>query len=98
MDGIRSIPIAPEITPSASLPVAEAKGSTSFSDELGKALNSVEGLQQTADQKSTELAMGGGNLHETSLALEKADIGLRVLTKVRNKVLDAYQEVMRMSV
>ena len=98
MDGIRSIPIAPEITSRATLPVADAKGATSFTDELGKALNSVEGLQQTADQRSAELAMGGGNLHETSLALEKADIGLRVLTKVRNKILDAYQEVMRMSV
>ncbi len=44
------------------------------------------------------MALGGGNLHETAIALEKADIAMRVATKVRNKLVEAYQEVMRMSV
>ena len=70
----------------------------SFSDEFGKALGAVEGLQTAADREVEKVALGGGNLHETALALEKADIGMRVMTKVRNKLVDAYQEVMRMSV
>ena len=49
-------------------------------------------------RKVVPVALGGGNLHETALALEKADVALRVLSKVRNKVVEAYQEVMRMGV
>jgi flagellar hook-basal body complex protein FliE len=77
---------------------ADRPGGGSFADALGQALQSVEKLQLDADKSAEGVAMGGGNLHETALALEKADVALRVATKVRNKVVDAYQEVMRMSV
>ena len=95
MDGIRLYAAEPV----ASSPTRELKSTgPSFADEFGKALGAVEGLQGAADREVEKVAMGGGNLHETALALEKADIGMRVLTKVRNKLVDAYQEVMRMSV
>jgi flagellar hook-basal body complex protein FliE len=74
-----------------------AKGG-SFADALGAAIGRVDGLQVAADQQAADVASGGGNLHETALALEKADVALRVATKVRNKLVEAYQEVMRMSV
>ena len=73
-------------------------GGASFADALGSAIAQAEGLQLAADGEATKAAMGAGNLHETALALEKADVAMRVLTKVRNKVVDAYQEIMRMSV
>ncbi len=96
MDGIRRVGgELPGIESSG--PVARP-GGASFADALGQALAQVEGLQQGADAEATKAAMGAGNLHETALALEKADVAMRVLTKVRNKVVDAYQEVMRMSV
>ena len=95
MDGIRLYTVDAPTTS----PTRETKGNgASFSDEFGKALGAVEGLQTAADREVEKVALGGGNLHETALALEKADIGMRVMTKVRNKLLDAYQEVMRMSV
>ncbi len=96
MNGIRGLdglPLSLEIpsaTPAATGP--------SFSEVLGGAIGKVDALQTQADAESDKLALGGGNLHETALALEKADVALRVLTKVRNKVVEAYQEVMRMSV
>ena len=77
-------------------PAAPA-GST-FADALGDAIQQVDGLQLDADRQAGEVARGGGNLHETALALEKADVALRVATKVRNKLVEAYQEVMRMPV
>lgn len=77
--------------------VAPAAGA-SFGGELQKALAAVEGLQTTADARAREVAQGGGNLHETVLALEKADVGMRLAMKVRNKLVEAYQEVMRMPV
>jgi flagellar hook-basal body complex protein FliE len=76
---------------------AAAPGGT-FADALGKALASVDQLQVAADQQSAAVASGGGNLHEMAIALEKADVALRVAGKVRNKLVEAYQDVMRMQV
>ena len=36
------------------------------------------------------------NLHEMMIALDRADVSLRMVTKVRNKAVEAYQEIMRM--
>jgi flagellar hook-basal body complex protein FliE len=77
---------------------APAPGGASFADALGQAVAEVDRLQAAGDGSAREVALGGGNLHETALALEKADVALRVAVKVRNKLVDAYQEVMRMSV
>jgi flagellar hook-basal body complex protein FliE len=104
MDGIRGLnglqlPIAPDAAPGAVPDPGPAAGtSSSFADMLGTAIGKVDALQTQADAESEKLALGGGNLHETALALEKADVALRVLSKVRNKVVEAYQEVMRMGV
>jgi flagellar hook-basal body complex protein FliE len=73
-------------------------GGKDFGAELAQALHGVERAQVEADFESAKAAMGGGNLHELSISLEKADIAMRVATKVRNKVVDAYHEIMRMSV
>jgi len=75
-----------------------ARPAAGFGDALARAVSSLDASQQQADAASATLAAGGGNLHETALALEKADIAMRVAVKARNKVVEAYQEVMRMSV
>ena len=75
-----------------------AAGGADFEGALQNAVSSVESLQQDADVQAGKVAMGEGNLHEMAIALEKADIGLRVMTKARNKLVEAYQEVMRMQV
>ncbi|MDP1824561.1 MAG: flagellar hook-basal body complex protein FliE [Archangium sp.] len=69
-----------------------------FGQTLKSAIEQVDALQGEADLESQKLAGGAGNLHETMLALEKADVAMRVAMKVRNKILDAYNEVMRMPV
>jgi flagellar hook-basal body complex protein FliE len=96
---IESIGTIPSRLPELPGPAqAPRPGAASFSDALGQALGQVEGLQQAADTQSAAVASGAGNLHEVALALEKADIGMRVAAKVRNKLVEAYQEVMRMPV
>jgi flagellar hook-basal body complex protein FliE len=95
MDRIRGISDAPAF---ADLTPAERPGGASFAEALGKAIASTDAYQAAGDGEVERLALGAGNLHETSLALEKADTAMRVLMKVRNKVVDAYQEIMRMSV
>lgn len=69
-----------------------------FTDKLGEAVAKVDAMQVEADESAKKLGAGEGNLHETMLALEKADVAMRVAMKVRNKILDAYNEVMRMPV
>jgi flagellar hook-basal body complex protein FliE len=98
MDSLRlntiELPSTGDVEGSAS----PASDSGNFSNVLGKAIDDVDKLQVEADGQATKVAEGGGNLHETALALEKADISMRLLTKVKNKLVDAYQEVMRMSI
>ena len=72
--------------------------SSAFVDTLKGAVASVDAQQRAADGEASKLAQGEGNLHETMLALEKADVAMKVALKVRNKVIDAYNDVMRMSV
>jgi len=97
MDGLGRISLTiPTAEPSTS--PSRAPGAKGFADELGKALDSVEKLQVASDQQADALAHGSGNLHEASIALEKADISLRLATKVRNRLVEAYQEIMRMQV
>jgi flagellar hook-basal body complex protein FliE len=73
-------------------------GGPSFADTLGQAIESVDKVQLEADSQAAKVANGGGNLHEMSLALEKADVTMRLAVKVRNKLLDAYNEIMKMGV
>ena len=97
MNGIRGIQTNVPV-PADAQGMAPRAGAASFGEELGRALGAVEQAQLDADGEARKVALGGGNLHETAIALEKADISMRVLTKVRNKIVEAYQEVMRMSV
>jgi len=96
------LPILPRGTDlPAALPTQspDAAGNTvDFPTLLARSIDGVELSQQGADREAQKLALGQGNLHETALALEKADISMRVLVKARNKVVEAYQEVMRMNV
>lgn len=71
----------------------------SFGDALKESMNEVNNMQLDAD-KSIEALVSGENkdIHGTMIALSKADLAFRMTVQVRNKVLDAYQEVMRMQV
>nr|WP_321468778.1 flagellar hook-basal body complex protein FliE [uncultured Desulfobulbus sp.] len=72
---------------------------TSFGDILSNMVAKTNGLQQQADQAIEQLHAGGEqSLHEAMLSMEKADISLRYMVQVRNKAIEAYQEVMRMQV
>jgi flagellar hook-basal body complex protein FliE len=54
-------------------------------------------MQFQAKTAMEELATGrNGNIHETLLSINKAETSFKMLTQVRNKVLNAYQEIMRM--
>jgi flagellar hook-basal body complex protein FliE len=77
---------------------AESKGST-FLDALQNSMDEVNQNQLQADQSVKDLIAGRTkNLHETMLQLQKADLSLKTMMQVRNKILEAYKEIMKMQV
>ena len=71
----------------------------SFAKVLESSINEVNRLQGEANHAIEQLAVGGTkNIHETMIAMEKAEISFKLMLEVRNKILDAYREVMRMNV
>jgi len=92
--------LTPVVTgpPALNNATAPAKGPDGgFVQVLDKAINSVNQNLQEADRMSEGLASGQhANIQETMIALEKANISFRMLTKAQNKVVEAYQEIMRM--
>ena len=70
-----------------------------FADTLAKSIEEVNHLQKEADQAIEKLASGESqNVHGAMLAVNKADTAFRMTMQVRNKIVEAYQEVMRMQV
>ncbi len=77
----------------------QSMGGKSFADTLKDSIQQVNQLQKDADVKMQQLATGKtDNIQDVMIAAEKADIGLRLMMQVRNKIVDAYQEVMKMQV
>ena len=75
-----------------------APGSGSgFGALLESAIRGVESIQQESTQTVEKFLAGeGGELHTTVLATQRADLAFQLFLQVRNKVVDAYQEIMRM--
>ena len=72
---------------------------SSFAKELEKGLKEVNGSQVMADRMAMELTSGKtGNIHETMLASTQAELSFNLMVQVRNKALEAYNEIMRMPV
>ncbi len=71
----------------------------SFKDTLTDAVNKVNDISVNADVQMQKLATGETkNIPEVMIATEKAAVAFKLLTQVRNKIIDAYQEIMKMQV
>ncbi len=70
---------------------------TSFLDELQSKIGDVNNLQNKADQALEHSATGGiDGIPETMIKLEQANMGLLLVAKVRDRAVQAYQQVMQM--
>jgi flagellar hook-basal body complex protein FliE len=83
----------PDLTPGAS----SASQPGAFQKVLSGAINQIESLGNTASD-SVQKFLSGENeeLHTTILATQKAEVAFQLGLQVRNKVVEAYQEVMKM--
>ena len=77
-------------------PTEEAGG---FLDQFNAAIEKVDTSVEVSDDAVEQLATGQDmNMHQTMVALEQADIALRTMVTVRDKVVSAYEQVMNMAI
>jgi flagellar hook-basal body complex protein FliE len=84
--------LMPEIPAAAS----RNKDATGFGDRIKEALNDANSIQLNAADLADQFSRGEiENVHDVMIAAEKASVSLEMVTEVRNKLLDAYREIMK---
>ncbi|TCU70595.1 flagellar hook-basal body complex protein FliE [Tissierella praeacuta] len=79
--------------------IVESNDKNNFGDLLTKAVNQVNQLQLESDEYKQMLVLGQvDNLHDVSIATEKANVALQITMSIRNKVVEAYREIMRIQI
>ncbi len=76
-----------------------AKDKNNFSSLLNDALKQVNQLQIDSEEYKNMLTVGEvDNLHDVTIAAEKANVSLQITMSIRNKVVEAYKEIMRIQI
>ena len=88
--------VPPTLAPLAS-PAAEPAAGIGFGEMLQAAVQRAGGMQQQADAQ-VMYALAGGDVTQVEVmtSVKKADLALRMMLQVRNKLLDAYNEIQQM--
>ncbi len=100
-----SLPAAPrlQLDDASARPPAPSGGPATAADTFGAmfsdAIAQLDALQKNADSLTVRLAAGEPvDLHDVTIAVEQANLGFQFATSVRNKLIEAYQEIARMQV
>jgi flagellar hook-basal body complex protein FliE len=80
------------------LPEARAqRPEAGFKEYLKQCIEGVDRLQKEADQAASDLVTGKvENVHQAMVAMEKADVSFRLMVEVRNRIVKAYEQIMKM--
>ena len=96
MAGIQSLPAVAAVSERKDTPRGTG---LSFEDLLESSMKQVNDIQQDSDKMVNRLATGDvDDISEVVLSAQRAEFALRLITEVRNKLVDAYQQLGRMSV
>jgi len=99
LQSIRSVDSVKGLEPLKPLGQQQKAAGTDFGQYLNSAISELTALQVDAAEKSALLVSGDiEDFHTPIIALEKASLALGLAVSLRNKVLDAYHEVMRMQI
>ncbi len=91
--GLRILPADVPLKPAGGAGTTEK----TFGQQLENAVSGVDLQQQDAESKvSSMLAGGGTDVHDAMIAVQKADLSFQLMLQVRNRVVQAYQEIERM--
>jgi flagellar hook-basal body complex protein FliE len=71
---------------------------TDFQKILKRSIEEVDGLAKEANHGVQEMIAGKMDVHQAMVAMEQANISFRLMVQVRNKMMAAYEEIMRMQI
>lgn len=89
-------PLAARIPGSENIRLSESRPQPGFLETTRELLDGVNELQHTADDRLRAFVRGEAELHDVAIASHEAGIALRLTREIRDRLLMAYQEVMRM--
>lgn len=97
---MRSMQMDAMAQPKSAAQAVPELGQSGFADMLGQAINKVSDTQQASSQLATafEIGKSGVDLTDVMVASQKASVSFQALTQVRNKLVQAYQDIMQMPV
>ncbi len=95
---IGTLPSLGGIAKASPAPGAAGVGESSFGDSLSALLSSVESTASDANQAVAAMADGSGDVHTAMLALQRSEMSMQLTVQVRNKLVQAYQDLMRMPI
>jgi flagellar hook-basal body complex protein FliE len=91
------LPVSGITLPEAIKPAGQSNAGGGFQDVFSSAIKAVEGYGQNASTSVERFLSGEGEeLHQTVLATQQAELAFELFLQARNKVVSAYQEIMRM--
>ena len=88
----------PRMMPSPTAPTPAASGPSSFGKLLNEAIQQVNDVEKGSQGELQKFLSNESDLHSVMIALEKADLSFQVMMQVRNKIVQAYQEIMKSQV
>lgn len=85
--------------PSGKASLSGAGNGGGFSNFIERAIGEVDAKLQAADSEKTKVLTGeSNNLHQAVIAMQEANVAFTLMVEVRNKLVESYQELMRMQV
>lgn len=95
IDAVSPLRLQPVASPATTTAVPEAGG---FAAALGNLISSTDASAAGANDAITNMMHGTGDVHEAMIAMQKAEMTLQLTVQIRNKLVQAYQDVMRMTI
>ena len=84
--------------PAAAKDDAGADAGSGFSDALGRVVDAFEATEANANTAVSGMLSGTTDVHDAMIALQRADLTLQFSVQIRNKLVQAYNEIMRMPI
>ena len=85
-------------TPLVTTPTTGATGASGFGEKLASLIEGVEDKSAEANQAVTNMLDKSGDVHDAMIALQRAEMSLQLTVQIRNKLVNAYQDIMRMPI
>jgi len=98
LDKLSSSVLQPNVATPSLTPATSAASGSSFGGVLGNMVNEVNAKQAVAGEAMKGVMTGDMPLHKAMIAVQEASVSFQMMVEVRNKLLESYQELMRMQV